>query len=129
MAAGPRETGSNVHSLMVDAASRPQVDRKQIKVFSKMFKTISNEHIRAYMTLAANYRACDSIETRMSVCVIMMGVISEIRKSGFQTEYKKTEVDVSCLTSSEFTSLIEVVNIMKQKAKGVKQVSQQGHKC
>ena len=116
MAVGPRQTGSNVHSLMVDAASRPQVDRKQIKVFSKMFKAISNEHIRVFMTLTANYKASDSIETRMSVCVIMMGVISEIRSTGYQMDYKRTEVDVSCLTSSEFTSLIEVVNIMKQKS-------------
>ena len=116
MAAGPKETGSNVHSLMVDAASRAQVERKQIKVFSNMFKAVSNEHIRAFMTLAANYRATDSIDTRMSVCILMMGVVSEIRKTGYQTQYKKTEVDVSCLTSSEFTALIEVVIIMKQKA-------------
>ena len=116
MAAGPRQIGSNVHSLMVDAASRPQVDRKQINVFTNMFKNISDDNIRAFLTLAENYKASDPIETRMSVCVTMMGVINVIRPSGFQREYDKTEVDVSCLTRSEFTALIEVVDIMKQKS-------------
>ena len=116
MATAPRHAGSNVHSLMVDAASREQVDRKQINVFSSMFKNITDGNIRAFLTLAENYRALDPIETRMSVCVTMMGVINEIRTTGFQEKYKKTEVDVSCLTRSEFTALIEVFNIMKQKS-------------
>ena len=116
MATSQRHAGSNVHSLMVDAASREQVERKQIKVFSTMFKNITDSNIRAFLTLAENYKASDPIETRMTVCVTMMGVINEIRSTGFQKDYKKTEVDVSCLTKSEFTALIEVVNIMKQKS-------------
>ena len=125
MTAGPRETGSNVHSLMVDAASRPQVDRKQVNVFKQMFKNIQDHHIKAFLTIASTYKAEDSLEARMSTCILMQSVIKEVRKDGYQDTYPKTEVDVSCLTMTEFTHIIKIVDIMKKKTRAQKGMSEE----
>ena len=125
MAAGPRETGSNVHSIMVDAASRPQVDRKQVKVFKKMFKKIEDSHIKAFLTIVSTYKADDSLEARMSTCILMQHVIREVRKEGYQDTYPKTEVDVSCLTTTEFTHIIKIVDIIKRKTQAQRGLSEE----
>ena len=46
--------------------------------------------------------------------------ISEVRTEGYQTDYKKTIVDLSSLTSGEFANIAKVVSVMKIKSQAQK---------
>ena len=115
MAAGPKETGSLIHGLMIDAASRDQKPLGQIEVFAAMFERISKDNRRAFISIAKNYEAGSSLGDRMGVCLLMQTVLREVRVTGLQKAFDKYDVDVSSLTLHEFQDILQVVEVMKMK--------------